>query len=548
MDPTVIMTILEKGSDEQVLMLKELHNAQLSKRNDEMFIEIANHLAGTAHLSSFVELYTQLALAVPEATPATSEAVSISPEEAPEETFEDEDEDVPDEEVIEPQAIEVEDMKVILRTRHTTAVKDGGAIKDHRQDPDWKNAALQYANRLESRMNARIEMRELHNMKDIVSTVMQSTDNTASAVLTAYSVLMQKLNNDERVKYFGSLEKYSNCLQVLNQAQKAVKNILDLKRDEQKISEREKPILENWDWPRLENKVKEYLDQSPAPDSIENVEQFRFVRRLCLLRLTVLDHPPRRLEYFLLKRVPGGEEDNYYKGNTITLNDYKTSSTMGQYSFEISDETRILLDKMCDYWERTRNFSENMYIFGLENQVCSDSFCTKVLQATFYAACKEKISCIILRQLMVDHLAKTGAIRYTTDRKEKARQMAHSPKMQQTVYLKRDVGLMLEDEEPAEEDLSVAGPSVPPPTPKKRKIPLATEPREAKNRARKTYCSEEQQEELKRLINNYEATETFKQKKTIPWTQLRNESEILKDVKPGTLEAWGRRIRKNRQA
>ncbi|KAI8995113.1 hypothetical protein BC832DRAFT_543013 [Gaertneriomyces semiglobifer] len=276
MDPTVIMTILEKGSNEQVLMLKELHNAQLSKRNDEMFIGIANHLAGTPHLSSFVELYTQLALAVPEATPATSEAVSISPDEAPEETFEDEDEDVPDEEVIEPQAIEVEDMKVILRTRHTTAVKDGGAIKDHRQDPDWKNAALQYAKRLESRMNARIEMRELHNMKDIVSTVMQSTDNTASAVLTAYSVLMQKLNNDERVKYFGSLEKYSNCLQVLNQAQKAVKNILDLKRDEQKISEREKPILENWDWPRLENKVKEYLDQSPAPDSIENVEQFRF--------------------------------------------------------------------------------------------------------------------------------------------------------------------------------------------------------------------------------------------------------------------------------
>jgi len=426
-----------------------------------------------------------------------------------------------------PHEIDIETIKMILKERHKMD-KNGVPLKPHKSHVGWSDAAHQHYDRWKTFLGEQ-KTAKLWEMKDYIMGKMKPTDewkyNTASAHISAFSVLLRNLNEDEVITYVGSKELWQDLKNLIAEQFVMIAEIKEVDEEFQKMSPREKQIVGSTTWDDIVSAVIKYVSIHKSPNTLMNKEQLRLALRLVILRLYVLDHAPRRLEYMYLKwRNYDPDKDNYYDDGVITLNDYKTVKQHGQYRIGVAIETRELFEKII----LVREEEDNDFVFGKENEVLRDSFRTGLVNEAFEISCKlHPISVQILRKLYIEDKRKKGELEWTTQRKECARQCGHTEKLQQTRYKKREREAEGELTSESEHD-NIVG----------------IQPAKRRTRTKRRYATEEERTALLEGIDEWErqhGTDGYS------WTKIWNSSPVLRNVPPITVKRWGLNMVKTRK-
>jgi len=337
-----------------------------------------------------------------------------------------------------PSEMDVETIGKILKERHVMW-KDR-RLKPHATRLGWTDAGYQIFGRWRAMLKGDRGVK-LWSVDEMLEEIMRMREgwnvNTASVQVAAIGVVLGHLTEEEVRIYIGNEEKYVYLKDFVKKQQEMIADMKDVEEGFQQMSEKEKRIVSGLKWRELAEAVEQYVRTHPGVDAIETKEQLQHMMILAIMRLYVIDHTPRRLEY-LQMRWRGDENDqpvNIYGNGVISIEDYKTERTYKQYKLRVGEETERILDAIVKY----RSGEGNDYIFGNKNQVYSSSYRTGMVNKAMEIATKRDcISVNILRKLCLEDKREKGELEWSTLRKEYARQMGHSERMQQEVYKKRE--------------------------------------------------------------------------------------------------------------
>lgn len=415
-----------------------------------------------------------------------------------------------------PHKIDIETIKLFLKERHLTK-KSGEPLKKHSQHPDMSCSAVSYFERWRALLKRKSSF-PLWKLDELIFEIMKASDswnmNTASQNLSAISTLLNILTEEEIKVYIGSADLWNHLKELVQKQHTLVLDMKEIERDLQEMSVKEREILGSSTWVDFQQQARDFLRTYRMVDHIETKEQLSHMLHLIILRLYIIDHPPRRLEYLHCKwRNYDAEKENYYKDGEITLNDYKTDGTKKQYRIGVTEETRNIIEIMIQF----RNAEDNDYIFGHHHQVRNPAFRTGMLNETFEIVFKKHpISVNILRKLWLEYLREQGQTEWTNICNEHARTLGHSQWVQQHVYKKRN----REGTEKSIEEYTVEQPQ------KRQK---------KKSLRKRLYKSDEQEQALKRAIIRWRKEKGGRYK----WQEMKTWEESLKDVPDDVVKNWG---------
>ncbi|KAJ3020550.1 hypothetical protein HKX48_000629 [Thoreauomyces humboldtii] len=133
------------------------------------------------------------------------------------------------------------------------------------------------------------------------------------------------------------------------------------------------------------------------------------------------DAAPRRRDYLHLT------SDNYNsETRVITLHEYKTSKTYGDYSFTVSKETATLIEALVEIKGQSKPLFTKTHGDWTRT---STSYFNKITRKPLWNS--------LIRHIYISHRQEQGTLVFKDDRDELARRMGHSTLMQQTDYTKR---------------------------------------------------------------------------------------------------------------
>jgi len=196
---------------------------------------------------------------------------------------------------------------------------------------------------------------------------------------------------------------------------------------------------DNWlEWEEVEDvltalskKIKNYTKE----DVDASLMKRRMLSQHLLLSMYVLQ-PPRRTSDYLLLTMGDNEDDtlNWYDGNSLYFNNYKTAKTYGAVSFDVNTSVRNVLHNAIDLF----GLKEGDRIMRNEdNEPFRDSSAiTKTLNRIFSP---KKVSTTLLRHIYLT--SKYGDVK--TEQQEDAVAMGHSVATQQSTYVMKDNGNMV---------------------------------------------------------------------------------------------------------
>lgn len=332
--------------------------------------------------------------------------------------------------------IDVETIKKILYDRYRKD-RNGKDLAKSKKNEMITDAADQAAGHMKRLLRKYENLAYLWKIPEVVEEMMCEeviNMNSRSQELSAISVTLKHMNDDEKNSYIGDENKIRECLNTLNKWHRLIICMKLETRDQQELTETEKAIVSKTNWKNLTEKVKCFTEKYPSVDKIETKEQLDRTIQLILSNLYVQEHAPRRLEYLTMKWKNYDErKDNYVKEGIITLNDYKTASSYKQYRFAVGKYLEDELEKIRKY----RETEENEYLFGLKQQVVQSGYKTRLVQKVFDEVCGLRLSVNILRKLYINYMTKNGKLKWTSERKTLATRMGHSVTLQQETYTKR---------------------------------------------------------------------------------------------------------------
>lgn len=354
----------------------------------------------------------------------------------------------------------------------------------------------------------------------------------------AYGILLRNMKEDEIVEYVGTPEKFEDVVATQKEFDYILKERRNEQVREQKLSDREITMLRGLKWPDVETKSREYIQkQNEKRLSKSHVDTVKELRMLAIAMLYGSgEHPPRRLEVLRIRRGTYTDTGNYYEGQEIVLNDYKTSDVYGQYRMPISNEIRGVLDLLAD----SSGESGEQFIFGKAEQVDKEEnekekengHCSKLVTTTFSEICGRPLTVGVLRKLYITHKGDIGELRYAKERIRLAKMMGHSVTLQQTVYTIRW----------PEAGLTEIGDHTDTPPSKRRK--------RVRERATKKLATPDEDAALLRAMQEYvdkspEYKAQRKEGRTIsfPWAHLKAKCPELADVPRDTIAQWGKRLK-----
>src|SRR5215210_6942553 len=172
--------------------------------------------------------------------------------------------------------------------------------------------------------------------------------------LTGLLAVTRNVKNDDFfiVKYFGSIAHFNDISSLL---EKIMKQVLVAQKDFEKtdpqlVRSNEFHLLKPW------NEFKELV--SRYVDTVINIDisqcSTEVLQVATFMSLSVLDNEPRRNEYVILSTLPGTPfhpfkpqlNENWYNDGHVVLNWFKTVNPYGPYCFQVSHNTRVLLDEL----------------------------------------------------------------------------------------------------------------------------------------------------------------------------------------------------------
>ena len=312
----------------------------------------------------------------------------------------------------------------------------------------WTAEAVTVADRWKSFLKYHPEMHDLNAVDSFVKDLMTKSRvpgkswkaGTAKVYLSKALVLYRVLPQNKRKELIGSKDAYDEVVAKLTLARDECLETELGEMENQEYTEEEALIPE---WPELYARAHRYYTKKSLPTRIENQHHFKSVRCLYIILMYFILHPPRRLE--LLKIVPkkyadeqseierrNGEEvtkKNYYDGDNITLEDYKTSSIYGTYGIKLNEEGLRMLNLLEDWAEQQKRPG---VLFGSVHNLTN---CMKEMSEA--ALGFPSISVDTLRKKYISHQINSNNLKWYRQRYNLSVQMGHAISTQQNVYGKR---------------------------------------------------------------------------------------------------------------
>jgi hypothetical protein len=274
---------------------------------------------------------------------------------------------------------------------------------------------------------------------------------SAENLLIPLSKIFEYMTPEEMSEYVGTVDEQEEYVARIRENLNTIMELKSEKYLAQQFSEKD---AENYmEWDELMTYVNVYLTKNIAPDKISNRVEMRKVARLILLRLTTLEHPPRRLEILDMKYEDFDvEKENYLEGEKIILNAYKTVKIYKPYVIAISSTTRELFDKLKAYWDDHQETNKRKLYFADDKMSSDKGWTSKLMQKLFVEVCGKPISCVLLRSSFINYMYDMNKLDWSKDRERLATQMGHSVALQQSVYHKHAPWSNLLDEYDEDDD------------------------------------------------------------------------------------------------
>jgi hypothetical protein len=422
-----------------------------------------------------------------------------------------------------PVPIERSEVCRILRDRYRcrTTGEKGVELKEGRdgyKDAAWqaKNWWVTYEQRIPT-------LRQLWRIKEAVQYVMTTPSkaegawnpNSAKNYLTNMSLLLNHLEDGEIERYFGTREHFEECRAIILKSMYEIKEIVSGLREDQEYTEADRNVPP---WEELRSMAEAYVRTHAAPLKITNDNHVRLVRRLYGLRISVIDHVPRRRDVFKLalrRLVRDLMKENYVEGTVLRLHSYKTAVVYGEYSIHLNEELAKLV-RLLEEWAEEK---------GKETLFGSEHGLTSVLHDIYEPVFGCKVGCGVLRRKYVSYAKRTGQLDWIRQQTELSRMMGQSVWMQSNYYAKHEEEGVGQKKRIAEDSGAGAGAG---PVKKLR-----------------TQATPAQKAAIRDIIEKEQALQALYQKngKRIRWKQYIPKYEVLKDVEYNTVKEWGKNER-----
>lgn len=439
--------------------------------------------------------------------------------------------------------ITLDEIDVILRTRYRCyriGQKKGKTMeKNHPKHPDWKEPAWKARNWWKHFLQKYPRTAYLNHIDEILRcALITSSLSTADTNMKHISILLSTFDDKEKVVYFGSQVHFDECKKSLNMTWTDVKTANTNTRLNQEFTLNEINIP---NWSILREKAQKYIDANAAPLHITSHNHFTLVRRLYGLRVTILEHEPRRRDIYKVTPHYLLPDDlskvNYVdQESVLRLNTYKTSGHYGEYAMQLTPETQRLV-YLLERWAET---IKSTNLFGPLSDL------SNILFDIYEPALGCKLGCNILRRKCISYLKDSGKLDSLRDQLELSRRMGQSVWMQQFYYAKRQHLPQEHYEEPEEEIEEETEAEFEEETeedqcqdnPKKRTSDRDLPRPPAK---RRIYPTQDQRDAITEIIQN----ELKNRQPRIRWKEWIQRYPPLKDVPYDTVKDWGKTIKKD---
>lgn len=222
--------------------------------------------------------------------------------------------------------------------------------------------------------------------------------------------LRKRYKNDNSFKtYLNILVVITSHLKTLNKSVYQTLTKLNIYINKQVQDKRKENILDEGDEGKIIN-----LDQT---EILTNIQKLKTIKDKLIYGLYTL-FPARREEWRFTKLTTEANKDklihpvnNYLiisNPKRVIFNNYKTSKTYGQQTFNIDDKN---LNNILDEYIMSNGLKENDYLFGLDRnkkEIISQPNFSKLISNVFFKVHNIPISLRFLRMAHISRLLKTN--------------------------------------------------------------------------------------------------------------------------------------------
>lgn len=270
------------------------------------------------------------------------------------------------------------------------------------------------------------------------ATKLQTTIKHRINVLSALKCIIRSRKNDVEFinTYFGNntdFETFSKQVNALFKNLAGFNQELN-EKDDQEMSEDElKRIIF---WPNLVEMVKSYINENIIGQNMDEID-IDTLRAAAFTSLCVIDNAPRRNDIVILQRCyypHDNDKQNWFdtREDKITLRNYKTFLTYGDYIFKVTSTTKTIIENLIK-----RLPEDQKFLFIRNDQALQNTNYTNFYTYYFDKIGAKSQTCKLLRVSCISYKKRFGEAVYARESQELARQMGHTVYLQNTVYLRR---------------------------------------------------------------------------------------------------------------
>jgi hypothetical protein len=229
---------------------------------------------------------------------------------------------------------------------------------------------------------------------------------------------IEKYSTNTKKSYYITIVSYLKDKKVPKKLLKHYTDIMDNMNKSYRETSGEKTETQEKNWMEWSDVVAHY--NTLPSNSLDRL----------VLSLFVLQPPRRSKDYFLMKVVPKYNEDmskdfNYYDGDKMYMNNYKTNKTYGTQIIDVPNE---LVSVIQSYYPMKGNF-EPFFLLQKDGKPLAENGITRILNRSF----GKNISSSMLRNIYLS--SKYQGTEKAMDKDAKA--MGTSKDMLSNVYTKR---------------------------------------------------------------------------------------------------------------